>query len=135
MERRSLRIRERRERTFQRRNHNEEEPHTPPRGRQNQGNQGLNNDGHRNESSQVDHAENEEEVEQHIGEEPRVPPPPHPVLADVMNRQTQLLERLARRHNDGDGQGKMIAFMRLHPPTFDNAEDDPIAADDWLRNQ
>ena len=27
----------------------------------------------------------------------------------------------------------MAAFMRLHPPTFDSAEDDPLSADDWLR--
>jgi len=27
----------------------------------------------------------------------------------------------------------MSAFMRLHPPTLDTAEDDPISADDWLR--
>ena len=27
----------------------------------------------------------------------------------------------------------MVAFMRLHPPTFDSAEDDPLSADDWLR--
>ncbi|XP_066323269.1 uncharacterized protein [Miscanthus floridulus] len=26
----------------------------------------------------------------------------------------------------------MAAFMRLHPPTFDSAEDDPLLADDWL---
>ena len=27
----------------------------------------------------------------------------------------------------------MAAFMRLHPPTFDSTEDDPLLADDWLR--
>ena len=27
----------------------------------------------------------------------------------------------------------MVAFMRLHPPTFDSAEEDPLVADDWLR--
>ena len=27
----------------------------------------------------------------------------------------------------------MVAFMRLHPPTFDSAEDDPLSTDDWLR--
>ena len=27
----------------------------------------------------------------------------------------------------------MAAFMRLHPPTFDSAKDDPLLADDWLR--
>ena len=26
----------------------------------------------------------------------------------------------------------MVAFMRLHPPTFDSAEEDPLSADDWL---
>jgi len=26
----------------------------------------------------------------------------------------------------------MTAFIRLHPPTFDSAEDDPLLADDWL---
>ena len=26
----------------------------------------------------------------------------------------------------------MAAFMRLHPPTFDSAEEDPLLADDWL---
>jgi len=61
------------------------------------------------------------------GEEP---PPPPPTLAEVMDRQTQLLENLARRQDNGNGQGKMAAFMRLHPPTFDSAEDDPLLADD-----
>ena len=26
----------------------------------------------------------------------------------------------------------MAAFMRLHPPTFDNVEEDPFSVDDWL---
>ena len=26
----------------------------------------------------------------------------------------------------------MTAFIRLHPPTFGSAEDDPLLADDWL---
>jgi hypothetical protein len=43
------------------------------------------------------------------------------------------MEALARRPENGNGQGKMAAFMRLHPPTFDNSEDDPLVADDWLR--
>ena len=47
-----------------------------------------------------------------------------------MDRQTRLLENLVRRHDNGNGQGKMVAFMRLHPPTFDSAEDDPLSADD-----
>jgi hypothetical protein len=50
-----------------------------------------------------------------------------------MDRQIGLLENLARRQDNGNGQGKMAAFMRLHPPTFDSAEDDPLSVDDWLR--
>ena len=49
-----------------------------------------------------------------------------------MDRQTRLLENLARRTDNGNGQGKMAAFMRLHPPTFDSAEEDPLSVDDWL---
>ena len=45
---------------------------------------------------------------------------------------TQLLENLARRPDNGNGHGKMAAFMRLHPLTFGSAEEDPLAADDWL---
>ena len=26
----------------------------------------------------------------------------------------------------------MVAFMRLHLPMFDSAEDDPLSVDDWL---
>jgi hypothetical protein len=54
-------------------------------------------------------------------------------LAEVMDRQTRLFVNLARRHYNGNGQEKMVAFMRLHPPTFDSAEDDPLSADDWLQ--
>jgi hypothetical protein len=50
-----------------------------------------------------------------------------------MDRQTRLMETLARRNDNGNGQGKMAAFMRLRPPTFDSSEDDPLVADDWLR--
>ena len=50
-----------------------------------------------------------------------------------MDRQTQLLENLTRRQDNGNGQGKMAAFMRLHPLTFGSAEDDPLLANDWLR--
>ena len=64
------------------------------------------------------------------GEEP-LPPPP--TLAEVMDRQTRLLENLARRQDNGNGQGKMAALMRLHPPTFNSAEDDPLSANGWLR--
>jgi len=42
------------------------------------------------------------------------------------------LENLARRQDNGNGQEKMATFMRLHPPTFNSVEDDPLSADDWL---
>ena len=134
MERRSNRIRERRERAIQRRVPSDEERNVPPRGRQNQRNQGHNNqdNGGRHELPENNNVAIEEEVEQNVEEE-EIPPPPHHVLADVMDRQTQLLERLAGRQDQDHGHGKMAAFMRLHPPTFDSAEEDPLAADDWLR--
>ena len=50
-----------------------------------------------------------------------------------MDQQTRLLENLARRLDNGNGQGKMAAFMRLRPTTFDSAEEDPLSTDDWLR--
>ena len=59
-------------------------------------------------------------------------PPPPPTLAEVMDRQTLLLENLARRQDNCNGHGKMAAFMRLHPLTFDSAEDDPLSTDDWF---
>jgi hypothetical protein len=43
------------------------------------------------------------------------------------------METLARRNDNRNGQGKMAAFMRLRPPTFDSSEDDPLVADDRLR--
>jgi hypothetical protein len=43
-----------------------------------------------------------------------------------------LLENLAGRQDNGNGQGKMAAFMRLHPPTFDSIENDPLSANNWL---
>jgi hypothetical protein len=54
-------------------------------------------------------------------------------LAEVLDRQTWLLENLERRQDNGNGQGEMATFMRLHPPTFDSVEDDRLSVDDWLR--
>jgi hypothetical protein len=42
------------------------------------------------------------------------------------------METITRRTENGNGQGKIAAFMKLHPPTFDSSED-PLTADDWLR--
>ncbi|XP_066333632.1 uncharacterized protein [Miscanthus floridulus] len=78
----------------------------------------------------------EEEVNQNNNEsipdpvEELLPPPPN--MAEIMDRQTHLMEAIARRPNNGNGQGKMAAFMRLHPPTFDISEEDPLVVDDWL---
>ena len=137
-------IQDRRERATERQVREEEELVAPqPRGRQNKGNHENHNHRHRHEQPLEDNNpiveevhEEGEEVEQNVendllqGEEP-LPPPP--TLAEVMDRQTRLLENLARRQDNGNGQGKMAAFMRLHSPTFDSAQDDPLLANDWLR--
>ena len=144
MERRSARIQQRRERLAERQEPEEEEHVAPPpRGRQNRGrqpNHGRHNQRHGHEQSQGNNIpiieevhEEDEEVEQNDANNPvegEEPPPPPPTLAEVMDRQTRLLENLARRQENGNGQGKMAAFMRLHPPTFDSSEDDPLVPDD-----
>ena len=64
---------------------------------------------------------------------------PPPLLVDVMDRQPRLLETLAEGllwRNGGppnDFQRKLEGFLKLRPPTFDSSDDDPIAAEDWLR--
>jgi hypothetical protein len=64
------------------------------------------------------------------------PPPPPPQLAEVMDRQTHLLEMLAHgmlhchRGPPNDFQRKLEGFLKLRPPTFDTADDDAIAAKD-----
>ena len=56
-----------------------------------------------------------------------------------MDRQTCLIKTLAEallRRNGGppnDFQRKLEGFLKLRPPTFDSSDDDPIAAEDWLR--
>jgi hypothetical protein len=56
-----------------------------------------------------------------------------------MDRQTRLLETLAEgilhRHGGqlNDFQRKLEGFLKLRPPTFDYADDDPFTAEDWLR--
>jgi hypothetical protein len=75
---------------------------------------------------------------QHLGKEASPPLSP-PQLAEVMDRQTRLLETLAQgmlhRHGgpSNDLQRKLEGFLKLRPPTFDTADDDPIAVEDWLR--
>ena len=140
MQRRSNRIQDHHERVTERSIHEEEELVAPRWGRQNRGNH-KHRQGH--EQPQEDDIPNtkevpeegEEEVEQNIGNDlvqGEEPLPPLPTLAEVMDRQTRLLKNLARRQDNGNRQGKMATFMRLHPPTFDSVEDDPLSADDWL---
>jgi hypothetical protein len=49
------------------------------------------------------------------------------------------METLAKgllRRNGGppnDFRRKLEGFLKLRPPTFDSANDDPIAVEDWLR--
>jgi hypothetical protein len=141
MERRSVRIQQRRERLAERQDLGDEEHIAPPPGgRQNRGRQHNQRHGHeqphrdnipiieeiQEEGGEEVNQENEQELEEEL-------PPPPPTLAEIMDRQTRLMEAIARRPENGNGQGKMAAFMRLHPPTFDNSEDDPLVADDWLR--
>lgn len=64
-------------------------------------------------------------------------PSPPATLADVMATQTQLLLTLAQglgQRGGPNSQSRMLEFTRLRPPTFDNTEDELLAADDWLRD-
>jgi len=60
-------------------------------------------------------------------------------MAEVMTRQTELLETIAENmlHRQGgqhnDFQRKLEGFLKLRPPTFDGSDSDPIAAEDWLQ--
>ena len=141
MEQRSDRIRDCHERAAERPIHEEEEPVAlRPIGRQNRGNHNHRQGHEQPQEYDIPNMEEvpeegEEEVEQNVGNDllqEEEPPPPPPTLAEVMDRQTWLLENLARRQDNGNGQGKMAVLMRLHPPTFDSIEDDPLLADDWL---
>jgi hypothetical protein len=79
------------------------------------------------------------------GDEGRELPPP-PSMADVLmqierNRmdQTRLLEQLVRNtttppaSSDNQPHGGFVNFLKTEPPKFSRAED-PLVADDWLRN-
>jgi hypothetical protein len=74
------------------------------------------------------------------------PPPPPPVdLATILDRQNRILELLANamltpnNHGNGNDQHtppsythKIVDFHRLHSPKF-GGSDNPLEADDWLR--
>jgi hypothetical protein len=106
MERRSDRIRNHRERAIGRQVHEKEEPiASQPRGRQNSGNHECCNHRHGHEQPQENnipiveevHEEGEDKVEQNARNDPVQGEEPPPTLAEVMDRQTRLLENLARR--------------------------------------
>jgi hypothetical protein len=98
----------------------------------------------------LNHAENSivNDQEDHVGENQfDVPPPPPPPvdLATILDRQNCILELLANamltQNNHGNGNGqhtppsythKIEDFHRLHPPRF-GGSDNPLEADDWLR--
>lgn len=94
----------------------EEEEHdaSSPRGRHNRGNRGQAHQNHGRRQPPPDNNEAqggnnivEEEViqENNQGPEEELPPSP-PTLAEPMDRQTCLMETLARRHDNGNGQGR-----------------------------
>jgi hypothetical protein len=70
------------------------------------------------------------------------PPPPPPNLAEVMARQTELLNQLVqaqmgRFHHQSRGQDEPLPasyqdFLSTQPPLFHKA-DEPLDADAWLR--
>jgi hypothetical protein len=90
------------------------------------------------------HSEEEaddEDVNEELNAEPaQQPPPPSPTLAEVIDRQTQLLqcltEAVEQRNNGAHRQGppeedlqrKIESFICLKAPTFSYAED-PIMAE------
>jgi hypothetical protein len=70
------------------------------------------------------------------------PPPPPPNLAEVMARQTELLNQLVQAqmghfHQQSRGQNEPLSasyqdFLSTQPPLFHKA-DEPLDADAWLR--
>ena len=71
-------------------------------------------------------------------------PPPPPLLSEVMDHQTHLMETLAEGllcRNGGlpnNFQRKLEGFLKLSPPTFDSSDDDPspqrTSCVRWRRN-
>lgn len=73
----------------------------------------------------------QEAIENESGDSNVVPPVN---IAEVMVRQTQLLEVISREQQSNHGNSsRMTEFMKLRPPVYDSADDDPLAADDWLK--
>ena len=86
-------------------------------------------------------AEEEEESEkvemEPEDEEQELPNPPMNDLVAIMAQQTWLLQALVqdrqgRRENAHGLEARLSEFMKFRPPTFEHTED-PLEADDWLR--
>jgi Retrotransposon gag protein len=70
-------------------------------------------------------------------EHQKLPEPPMNDLITVLTNQTHVLEEIARiqqeyRENARSQEARLSEFMKFKPPTF-NSTDDPLEADDWLR--
>ena len=66
-----------------------------------------------------------------------MPDPPMNDLVAMMAQQNRLLQALVQdrqgRHDNVRGlEARLSEFMKFRPPTFEHAED-PLEADDWLR--
>ena len=87
-------------------------------------------------------AEEEEEKSEEVEmesehEEQELADPPMNDLVAMMAQQTSLLQALVqdrhgRRDNARGPEARLSEFMKFRPPTFEHAED-PLEADDWLR--
>ena len=102
--------------------------------------EGANYDNEEMDEDYVDEEEEEceeVELEPEDEEEQELPEPPMNDLVAVMAQQTRLLEALVQdrhgRHENARGpEARLSEFMKFRPPTFDSSED-PLKADDWLR--
>jgi len=96
------------------------------------------NDEELDEDYVAEEEEESEEVEMEPeDEEQELPEPLMNDLVAIMAQQTRLLEALLQdrqghRKNARGPEARLSEFMKLRPPTFDHAED-PLEADDWLR--
>lgn len=72
------------------------------------------------------------EVQSRDNEQEQLPQLPQVNMGDLMNAQMQMLQA-ALGANRGHAPSKMAEFMRLKPPTYEGNMEDPMTADDWLR--
>jgi Retrotransposon gag protein len=102
-------------------------------------NEGINDE---DEEADLDYIAEEEEESEEVElepeeEDPEMPGPPMNDLVAVLTNQTRVLEEIARTQqeycrNARGQEARLSEFMKFKPPTFDSTED-PLEADDWLR--